>query len=80
MPISFKRLDAFAINYGFIETMGMKMKEGRSFSRSFGSDSTNIVLNETAVKAMGLKDPVGKTVQKIWQENAGYWCCKGFSF
>ena len=57
--------EAFEINYGFIETMGMKMKEGRSFSRSFGSDSTNIVLNETAVKAMGLKDPVGKTVQKF---------------
>lgn len=57
--------DAFEVDYDFIETMGMKMKEGRSFSKSFGADSATIVLNETAVKAMGLKDPVGKTIRKF---------------
>jgi hypothetical protein len=57
--------EVFEVDYDFIETMGMKMKEGRSFSRNFGGDSTKIVLNETAVKAMGLKDPVGKTMRRF---------------
>jgi putative ABC transport system permease protein len=50
------------INYDFIETLGMSMKEGRSFSRAFADDSSGIILNETAIKAMGLKNPLGKTV------------------
>jgi putative ABC transport system permease protein len=48
---------------GFIETMGMQMAEGRSYSKDFGNDSSNIIFNETAVKAMGLKNPIGKTVK-----------------
>lgn len=42
----------------FIETMGITLKEGRSFSEGF-DDSLNVILNEAAVKAFGLKDPVG---------------------
>ncbi|MEJ0101462.1 MAG: ABC transporter permease [Bacteroidota bacterium] len=56
------------VNYGLIETLGMKMKEGRSFSRSVSSDSSEIIFNEAAIQAMGLKDPVGKTV-KMWGAN-----------
>ncbi len=64
-PNSDVAFDAFEVDYDFVETMGMKMKEGRSFSRSFGADSPSIILNETAVKAMGLKDPVGKTIRRF---------------
>jgi putative ABC transport system permease protein len=39
----------------------MKMVEGRFFSREFSTDEKrSIVLNETAVKVMGLESPVGK--------------------
>jgi predicted permease len=55
--------EVFGSSYDFIETMGMHMKEGRSFSKSYGSDSSKIILNEAAIKAMHIKDPVGKTVQ-----------------
>jgi ABC-type lipoprotein release transport system permease subunit len=41
------------------------MKEGRSFSREFGSDSSAIVFNEAAIHAMGLKDPVGRVIN-LW--------------
>lgn len=51
--------------YNFIETLGIEMKEGRSYSTAFGSDMDKVVFNEAAVKAMGLKNPVGKTVT-IW--------------
>jgi len=57
--------EAFEVDYDFIETMGMQVRAGRSFSRNFGTDSTKIVLNETAVKMMGLKDPVGMTIKRF---------------
>lgn len=53
------------INSGLIETMGMEMATGRTFSDKFGSDSTKIILNETAIKVMGLKEPVGK-IFNLW--------------
>ena len=52
------------MGYGFIETVGIKMKEGRNFSNN-NSSFKEIVFNESAIKAMGLKDPIGKTV-KFW--------------
>jgi predicted permease len=55
--------EIFGVGHDFVETMGMHIKEGRSFSKNYGSDSSNIIINEAAVKAMHMKDPVGKTVQ-----------------
>jgi putative ABC transport system permease protein len=41
--------------------MGMTLVEGRDFSEEFGSDLTkSLVLNETAVKQLGIEEPVGK--------------------
>jgi putative ABC transport system permease protein len=58
-PIYF---EGFGGGYDFIETMGMKMKDGRSFSKNYGDESNKIILNETAVKTMGLKNPVGRNI------------------
>jgi putative ABC transport system permease protein len=52
-----------AVNADFLETLGMEMKEGRFFSRDFRTDSAKIIFNEAAIKAMGLKDPIGKKAQ-----------------
>jgi putative ABC transport system permease protein len=49
--------------YDFVETMNMQLVAGRSYSKQFASDSSAIVFNETAIKTMGLKDPIGKTVK-----------------
>jgi putative ABC transport system permease protein len=56
------------VDYGMIETLGIKMKAGRAFSRNFGSDSTGIIFNEAAIKTIGLKDPIGKAVN-LWGKN-----------
>jgi hypothetical protein len=45
-----------------IETLGMQIAAGRSFSRSLSSDSTEIILNQVAIDRMQLKDPIGKTI------------------
>ncbi|RLD20772.1 MAG: ABC transporter permease, partial [Bacteroidetes bacterium] len=54
-----------AVNYDAIETTGVIMKEGRSFSREYGADSSKVVFNEAAIKIMGLTDPIGKTI-RLW--------------
>jgi putative ABC transport system permease protein len=55
--------EGFFGGFDFIETMGMQMAEGRSFSKNFGNDTNKIILNESAVRAMRLKDPIGKNVK-----------------
>jgi putative ABC transport system permease protein len=45
------------------QTVGWQIAEGRDFSRAFPSDSSAIILNETAVKFMGLTNPLGQLVK-----------------
>lgn len=49
-----------AIDKDFIPLMKMKIVEGSNFSGS-PSDSAHFILNETAVRQTGIKDPVGKS-------------------
>jgi putative ABC transport system permease protein len=42
----------------FAATMGLSIKEGRFFSKTFARDSLSVVLNEKAVEALGIKEPV----------------------
>jgi putative ABC transport system permease protein len=48
------------VSLDFPRALGVQLVEGRFFSREYGTDSTAILINETAVKSLGLKDPVGK--------------------
>jgi ABC-type antimicrobial peptide transport system permease subunit len=49
------------------KTINWVIKEGRDFSRDHSMDSSAIILNEAAVKFMGVKDPVGMEV--TWGPN-----------
>jgi predicted permease len=55
--------EGFFGGYNFIETLGMQMAAGRSFSKGYGADSNKIIFNEAAIKVMHLKDAVGKNVR-----------------
>lgn len=50
------------VDYDYIETLGLHIKEGRGFSKDFASDSTAIVINTTMAKELGLQDPIGKRI------------------
>lgn len=52
-----------ATSYDYIQTLGIKLKEGRDFSKTFATDSLGVILNEAAVKRMGLKNPVGEILK-----------------
>ncbi|MBS1528138.1 MAG: ABC transporter permease [Bacteroidetes bacterium] len=55
---------SFGVHYGLLETLGIKIKEGRYFSPgSVDSSNMQIILNEAAVKALGLKNPVGTIIR-----------------
>ncbi|PSL48369.1 FtsX-like permease family protein [Chitinophaga niastensis] len=47
-----------SIQYDWARTAGMTMVAGREFSPDYGSDSTGCIVNQTAVKKMGLKEPI----------------------
>ena len=46
----------------FIKAMGIQLKEGRNFQKDHPTDAESVILNETAVKQFGLKDPIGKII------------------
>lgn len=51
------------VSYDYGKTIGWAVKEGREFSKEHATDSTGIVINETAAKFMNLKKPVGATIK-----------------
>lgn len=57
------------VSYEFVETLGLKVTAGRGFSRAFATDSTAVILNETAVKYMNIKNPIGKYIRDSDTEN-----------
>lgn len=56
------KFDYLDVDFGLIETLNIKIEQGRSFSPEFGSDSSAIIFNKAAIKAMGITNPIGKTV------------------
>ena len=55
-------LNQAGVSLDFPQALGVQLVEGRFFSREYGSDTFSILINETAVKSLGLKDPVGKYI------------------
>ena len=47
------------VDEDFDKTLGLEIKEGRFFSKDFSTDTLSIVLNERAVKELGLKNAIG---------------------
>jgi ABC-type antimicrobial peptide transport system permease subunit len=55
------------VNYDLLETLGIEMVDGRTFSRDFSTDSSKIIFNEAAIKVMGYEEePIGKTIT-LWE-------------
>ncbi|QHS57292.1 FtsX-like permease family protein [Mucilaginibacter sp. 14171R-50] len=59
----------YHIDENYLATMGMKMALGRNFSASSPGDSSGVIVNQTAVKELGIgnADPIGKTIVRSGQ-------------
>jgi len=55
LPIS-----SFLTDANFVPTLGVEILAGRNFQANSKLDSSSVILNESAVKALGWKDPIGK--------------------
>jgi putative ABC transport system permease protein len=57
------------IDEDYIETMGIRLIEGRNFDPSIKSDSSAVIVNQAMVKALGLKNPLQEKVENWakWQ-------------
>lgn len=51
-------LATFRVSYDFDQAMGLEMASGRFFSREMPTDSSAVIINEAAVRALGLEDPL----------------------
>lgn len=56
-----------AVDYNLIETMGIQLADGRSFSNAYREGDRGLIFNETAIKLMDLKEPVGTKIN-MWGE------------
>jgi putative ABC transport system permease protein len=56
--ISFREID---VNADFGPTIGWKVLQGRDFSRAYPTDSTAAIVNEEGARALGFKNPIGRT-------------------
>ncbi len=55
------KMEGYAVDYQLLETLGIPIQEGRSFSPDYGSDLKRAcLLNETAVRELGIENPVGQ--------------------
>ena len=59
-----------SVGYDFVKIMDLQVVEGRGFSRDIKADSLSFMVNEEAIRQMGIKDPVGKEVI-IWGSRKG---------
>lgn len=61
-------LDVLMTEWDFEKTAGLKFIAGRPFSRAHKTDSNAVILNESALKVIGYKDPIGKTMKSGGRE------------
>jgi predicted permease len=67
-PPSFSTL---TVSPEYAKTVGWQFVSGRNFSKDFASDSLGFVINETAAKLLGFKQPVGEQIawRSQWMTN-----------
>jgi putative ABC transport system permease protein len=50
----------WTIDENYIPTLGMQIVKGRNFSKQFLTDSSGVIINESALKLLGFADPINK--------------------
>jgi ABC-type antimicrobial peptide transport system permease subunit len=70
----------FSVDYDYFETLGMTMAQGRSFSRDFPTDKDAFIINEAAVRRMGMTESLGKWVNLYDRKGPIVGVVKDFNF
>jgi putative ABC transport system permease protein len=51
-------------DHEYIDVMGLKLLEGRNFNKDLASDTSSVILNESAVRVLNLRKPIGAVVSQ----------------
>jgi putative ABC transport system permease protein len=63
-PAQLIRVKEYNVDEAYLPTMGMKIVRGRNFMKANDQNSQNVIINETAIKVIGLSaNPVGQTLK-----------------
>ncbi len=65
-------ISMWPVDYDYIDTLKMKIVQGRNFSREFSTDSTAAIINQRAVKHFGFDEPLGKRLVCQSSSQEGY--------
>jgi putative ABC transport system permease protein len=55
-------INEIRIDYSFLDLYNIQIEKGRNFLRDYSEDSRAYILNETAIKKIGWKEPIGKSI------------------
>lgn len=55
------------IQHGYLETFGMRIVEGRDFDPEMRTDTASFILNQAAVRKLGLENPIGARIY-VWRQ------------
>lgn len=53
---------SYFIDEDYLPTLGISIAQGRNFSKALASDNSAVLLNESAVKAYGFRQPIGQQI------------------
>jgi ABC-type antimicrobial peptide transport system permease subunit len=67
-PAMQDELTTVGVTHDFGRVVKWRIQEGRDFSEAFAADSAGFILNETAVRYMGFKNPVDERVKAFGRE------------
>jgi len=68
------------VGYEFLKMLHLQLLEGRDFSRDFPTDSSAYIINETALKLIGYKNPIGKPLSIFQNKGRIIGVVKDFHF
>jgi putative ABC transport system permease protein len=52
----------YRVDEGFLPTLGIKLLQGRNFSREYASDSEAAIVNQEFLKSLEIADPIGHRI------------------
>ena len=55
-------LASYMTDENYLNALKIQLKQGRNFQKDHPTDANSVILNETAVRQFGIKDPIGKTI------------------
>ena len=56
-------LYSYLVDDDFVETMRIKILQGRDFDEQYGTDNRSVILNEAAVRYIGWENPIGQYIR-----------------